>query len=336
MLKDKIIDRFAASADLIGIDRSRCLRMRFNKNECSQCTGVCRSSAISIREDVSIDFRLCSECMLCVSACPSECFDIKSFDFFSVLARLRKIKDSVPVPVLGCNMRHDVQAHVKTPCLGFLSEEHLLALSVFPDSVIHINMTECGDCKNSFIADKVMERAGRLEKECSFNISEKIVMIKEKKILNYGEVACGRRGFFSAVKNLTFLQAAEIFENNNGVTAPQAYSAKKVPLKRDLLNRVYVFLNGKGSGLMKGCYYTINLTEDCNNCFACIGMCPAGALKISKDDAAPVSRLLFNTSLCNGCGLCRDFCFNNALHIKKGFSGMNPLEFAPLNRGIKA
>jgi hypothetical protein len=121
--------------------------------------------------------------MLCVSACPSDCFDIKSFDFFSVLARLRKIKDLVPVPVLSCNMRRDVQAHVKTPCLGFLSEEHLLALSVFPDSRININMTDCSDCKNAFIADKITERAGRLEEKCSFNISEKIVMIREKNAL---------------------------------------------------------------------------------------------------------------------------------------------------------
>jgi ferredoxin len=86
---------------------------------------------------------------------------------------------------------------------------------------------------------------------------------------------------------------------------------------------------------MKGCYYTINLNEDCNNCFACVGMCPSGALKISRDDADTVSSLSFNTSLCNGCGLCRDFCFNNALNMKQGFSGANPFDFIPLNRGIK-
>lgn len=336
MLSDKVIDRIAGTADLIGVDRSRCLRMRFNKNECSECRGVCRSKAINIGEDILIDAALCSECMLCVSACPSDCFKIKSFDYLSVLARLRRINESVPVSVLGCNMRRDLQAHVKIPCIGFLSEEHLLALSVFPVSGVHINMTECGGCDNAFAAEKVIERAGRLEGESSFNISEKIVFIKEKKNLNYRDIAYGRRGFFGAVKNMVFLKAAEIFEDNGADIASQSYSAKKIPLKRDLLNRVYVYLNGEDSRLMKGYFYTVSSNEGCNNCFACVGLCPTGALKVSRGDASPTSRLSFNASLCNGCGLCRDFCFNGALRVEKGFSGKNPFEFVPLNSGGKA
>ncbi|MBI5739418.1 MAG: 4Fe-4S binding protein [Nitrospirae bacterium] len=321
MLKDKVIDRLAEAAEPICADRSRCLRMRFNRSECSQCTGVCRSNAIRVQDDVSIDFRLCSKCMLCVSACPSDCFDIKGFDFLSVLAKVKKIRDSGVVPVLGCNMKPSVQAHVTTPCLGFLSLEHLLALSVIPEATVHINMTECGDCKNDFIADKVRETAGSL----------KVVIIKEKKDLGYLDIPYGRREFFSAVKNLAFLQAAEIFESNDPDMTSKAYSAKKVPLKRDLLNRVFVFLNGKGNDLLKGCYYTIKLSRGCNNCFACVGMCPGGALQIGRADDNSDSYLSFNSSLCNGCGLCRDFCFKDAVHIEKGFAGPNPFEFVPLS-----
>ena len=77
---------------------------------------------------------------------------------------------------------------------------------------------------------------------------------------------------------------------------------------------------------MKNYYYTVNITEDCDSCFACIGICPAGAIKVDRNDTDD-PKLLFNSSLCSGCGLCKGFCMNNAIVIEKGFSGLNPFEF---------
>ncbi|MEK6653401.1 MAG: hypothetical protein AABY50_10755 [Nitrospirota bacterium] len=328
MLKEKIADRFLSSAKSIETDRSRCLRMRYNRNSCSECTGMCRSGAITIHEDVHILADNCTECMLCVSACPSDCFDIQSFDFHSVLVRLRRIKNLVPVPVLGCNIKNDLQAHVKTPCLGFLSEEHILSLSVFLDTGLHINMTECGRCKNSFIVDVIEERVKNI-KARNLNLPGNISLINDGKNLGYGDAGYDRRGFFSTVKNLTFLQAAEFFERDDTVPASQSYSDKKIPAKREFLNRILAYKKSNNSGLLENYYFTVHASEDCDNCFACVGMCPSGALKVEVTGEG--RKLSFSSALCNGCSLCHNFCFRGALRIEKGFSGVNPFEYVSLH-----
>ncbi|MCL4477128.1 MAG: hypothetical protein M1508_13045 [Nitrospirae bacterium] len=333
MLKGKIIDKALSTAESIGTDRSRCLRMRFNRNLCSGCTSMCRSGAITIDEDVHILADNCSECMLCVSACPSDSFEIRGSDFYSLLGRLRKIQSSVRTPVLGCNIRTDAACHGKTFCFGFLSEEHVIALSVFMGDTLQIDMTGCADCRNGFIVDVLKKRIERVETKTSLRLSDRIKLVHSKADLDFQEIAYDRRGFFKALKNLTFMQAAGLFDNDDSGEEMRSYSLKKLPFKRELLNRALKVLPEEaGRGLVRNYYYTVGVTENCNNCFACIGMCPAGALKI--EETGEGRELFFSSSLCNGCGLCQDFCMTKSVRIEKGFSGDNPFGFSNTKREV--
>jgi len=97
VLKNKLISKALNGADVsIAIDRSRCMRMRFNKNECPVCTSNCRAGAIQFGDDIEIDAGKCTLCMVCVSECPADCFDIRGEDLYGILERLRKIQNSVP------------------------------------------------------------------------------------------------------------------------------------------------------------------------------------------------------------------------------------------------
>ena len=326
MIKEKVIDKLAGSAESISSDRSRCMRMRFNRNECNRCVEQCRSEAITIYEDVTINSSNCSACMLCVSACPSDCFEIKGHDFYSLIGKLRKIGNSIGSPVLGCRNNTKKPNHAKTYCFGYLSEEHIIALYLYMQNPLQIDMTGCADCKNSFIADALQKRIVAIETKTSLKISEKIKPVKVGNELRFQSISYDRRDFFRALKNATFIQAAGLFDNEDDMEHTQSYSAKKLPFKRELLNRAVKTLPDEiQKQLLKNYYYDVNVTETCNNCFACIGMCPTGALKIeNKDDD---KELFFGSSLCNGCGLCRDFCMACSVNIEKGFSGDNPFEF---------
>jgi len=327
MLKEKIIDKALNTEDSIETERSRCLRMRFNQNSCARCVEQCRFNAITIAEDVHIKTGECSECMLCVSSCPSDCFDISRLDFYSIIGKLRKVQSSLGSSVLGCKTNAKTPSHEKTFCFGFLSEEHIIALSAFMNNQLQIDLSGCAECKNGFIIDTLEKRISDIEAKTSIRVSEKIKLIKNKTDLHFQEISYDRRGFFTAIKNLTFMQASGLFDDEDIGGETQSYSAKKLPFKRELLNRALKILpKEKHEGILKNYYYTVNVTETCNNCFSCIGMCPTGALKIeeTEDDR----ELFFSTSLCNGCGLCRDFCFNSALRIERGFSSGNPFEFA--------
>ncbi|OGW28750.1 MAG: hypothetical protein A2X59_01195 [Nitrospirae bacterium GWC2_42_7] len=321
MFKDKLIGKALASADLqITIDRSRCMRMRFNNNECPVCTSNCHSGAITIGDDIVIDADKCSLCMVCVSECPADCFDLKGGEFFGILARLRKMRDSVTWPVLGCKTDAGNEAHEKTTCLGALSDEHLIALNVFMDRPVQLNLTACAQCKNSFVIDTLKDRIAGIKETTGIDVSEKAVLIENKADLRFDEVSYDRRGFFSAIKNLTLLGASELFEKEE-VDVIQAYSQKGMPLKRSILNKTIKTVMDKdvAARVLKEYAFTIKADATCDNCFSCVGMCPTGALKSRSDESG--AGLLFNPSMCIGCALCRDFCLNNSIFMMQGYSG---------------
>ena len=326
MLQDKIINRALSTAEPpIATDRSRCVRMRFNKNTCSVCTTNCRSAAISVDGGVSIDEGKCTHCMLCVSACPSGCFLAVDEDFFVLLSKLRKTQNSVPHAVLGCKQARDTEAHEKTCCLGFLSEEHLIALAAYLHKPLSLNLTACGGCGNSFIVDTLKERIESARTKTSFDVGEKIQVAEKKADLVFEDVALDRRGFFQALKTMTFTQVAGLIGDKDA-EMPVSYTVKRLPLRRAILNSVVRKLSQGNAvmGILQNYAFTVKAGSSCNNCFACIGMCPTGALKIRENAESP--GLLFNASLCIGCGLCRDFCPGQAVSVSPGFLGSNFFE----------
>lgn len=322
MLRQKIINKVSSNADIIGINPSRCLRMRYNKNRCNRCMESCPKSAIKIDEAFEINRNECSECMLCVSFCPSDAFKINRLDFLSIIAKLGKIESSV----LGCNVKSNLSAHEKTPCLGFLTEEHFIFLLSLLKGPLQINLTECVNCKNGFIRNVLKERLQRVRIKSSMRIHEKIRLVEDKGDLDYQKTNYDRRSFFKTFKSQVFHGTIELFENPDINKSKHVYADKMVPLKKRFLNRALSVLPEEVKReILKNYYYSLIVDENCKQCLSCVGICPAGALKIHRDEST--EGLLFNSSICNGCGLCESFCMNHAIHLELGFQGENPFEF---------
>lgn len=332
MLKDKLIGKALSNADLpITIDRSRCMRMRLDQNSCPVCISSCHSGAITIDDKIVINADKCSLCMVCVSECPADCFNIKGGDFFSILARLKNVKNAGPFPVLGCKTAVATEAHEQTVCLGVLSDEHLIAINSLMDRSVQLDLTACAQCTNGFIVDTLKERIAGIRENTGIDVSNKVVLIENKADLRFEAVSYDRRGFFSAVRNMTLLGAAELLENNE-VAAIQSYSQKSLPLKRDILNKVLTRNDDRELliKILQEYAFAIKVAASCDNCFSCIGMCPTGALKIKRDESG--SGLLFNPSRCIGCGLCRDFCLNNSIAMQQGYLGEHYFEYETCNK----
>ncbi|MEW5746866.1 MAG: hypothetical protein AB1805_15655 [Nitrospirota bacterium] len=315
MLKEKVFDSVVNGESRIAVDRSRCLRMRFNECSCSRCSEQCRSGALVIGDALRVKERACTGCMLCAAACPSDCFTVTGLDFYSLVNRLRKI----PVPVLGCKARPDLPAHERTFCMGFLSEEHLIALAVFMKAPLQINLTGCAACGNGFIRAALKGRLQAVRERTSLVLMDKIVLVGDAALLEYREVSYDRRGFFRALRDLTFVHAAGLFEEEAAGGSEQAYSAKAVPLKREMLNRaVGVLPEEHAREVLNAYYYSVLIGDSCTKCFACVGMCPTGALRSASGRPGPA--LIFTSALCSGCGLCEAFCSCGALHVARGFN----------------
>ncbi|MBI5049629.1 MAG: hypothetical protein HZC11_01830 [Nitrospirae bacterium] len=324
--------------------------------------------------------------MLCVAECPSGGLEINSFNFYSAISKLRK----VPLPVMGCNIREDIKAHVNTFCMGYLSEEHLIALLVFLDTPLQLNLTGCKTCKNSFIVDVLKKRLELVEtkifstqaKACDYTLHatrytlNKITLVEDKSALRYEDVPFDRRGFFGTLKGLAMEGAANFLDSAADQKQMSAYGDKVLPFKRRVLNKALSVMiesntkdnktsvsqrgttgnenviptqvgiqrkeeldscfrrndavGGLSNKILKNYYYNLVVDDNCDMCFACVGMCPTGALKephVSDDEHGENAprQLLFNASFCNGCGLCSDFCVQSSISIKRGFSE-NPFE----------
>lgn len=328
MLKSKIIDQIVKSSDMIRMDPSRCSRMRYNKSSCERCLKTCDTGAIFIENSLTIRRDTCSECMLCVSECPSGTLEIYGLNFYSLATRLKRISS----PVLSCGIKSDVLAHEKTSCLGFLSEEYLIALLVLLPGKLQINLTECVNCRNGFIVSILRKRLERVETKMSMKTFEKIRLVEKKADLHYQDICYDRRDFFKALKSFSAQKTASLFNDGTSNKPLETYSSKILPVKRKLLNRVTSAVSGEVyRGILRNYYYNVTVDGSCNNCFACVAMCPTGALKSCGDESD--TGLLFNTSLCSGCGLCASFCRNNSIFMEQGFSGHDPFEFGDAKKG---
>jgi len=329
---EKLINSALGSADLpITVDRSRCMRMRFDKNECPVCISNCHSGAITIDDEIVINADKCSLCMVCVSECPADCLNMKGGDFFGVLARLKNVKNAGPFPVLGCKTAAGTEAHEQTVCLGVLSDEHLIAINAFMDKPVQLDLTACLHCTNGFIVDTLKERIAGIRESTGIDVSNKVVLIENKGDLRFEAVSYDRRGFFSAIRDMTLLGAAELLENNED-DAVQSYSQKSLPLKRDILNKVLTRNDDRELSLkiLQEYAFSIKVDASCDNCFSCVGMCPTGALKSKRDESG--SGLLFNPSRCIGCALCSDFCLNSSITLLRGYSGEHYFDYETCNK----
>ncbi len=263
--------------------------------------------------------------MLCVSECPTDSFEINGIDFYEMVQKLGKIR----MPVLACNMEQDLHAHVRTFCLGSLSEEHLALLILSIKGPLQMNLTRCAGCRNGFVVNIIKERLRGVAEKTGIEVTEKMRLVENVKELQYRDVTYNRRDFFKAFTELTTERAQKFFFDDASDQKTQAYTAKTLPTRKETMNRMLRTLPPDiGAKLLKSYYYDLQVDDTCDFCSACVGVCPTGALRAERSNVE--KKLFFNSSLCNGCGICAAFCDKSAVHLEVGFPGnenANPFAF---------
>jgi ferredoxin len=252
--------------------------------------------------------------MLCVSECPSDSYELNGINFFAIVQKLREIR----MPVLACNTEQELRAHVRTFCLGFLSEEHLALLVLSIEGPLQMNLTQCAGCRNGYVVNSIKDRLERVAANMGVEVTEKIRLVEDVTQLQYRDVTYNRRDFFKAFRSLTSEGAQKFLFDDASDQKRQAYSAKTLPPRREVMNRMLRTLPPDvGAKLIKNYYYDLRVDPTCDFCSACVGVCPTGALQVERSDSE--KKLCFNSSLCNGCGICAAFCDKSAIYQSAGF-----------------
>lgn len=312
MLTDSVVHNMFHSKGIIRADPSRCLPMRFRGHHCHECVKHCRSEAISFEPSLAVDHTRCTGCMLCTSACPSEALRIDRMNLSALLARLQQLSE----PVITCHHYPDLQAHEKTACLGWLGEEALIVLVVNLSSPLQLNLIRCQDCSNGFIVEALKRNLEAIATKTGMDLSEKIICVEDKAVLDYQERAHNRRNFFGALKNRMAREVVEVIDSGSPPKKGLAYNRKKLPVKRTLLNDALSNISGEiRENILTNYYYDTILNEHCDLCATCVAVCPTGALCIGKKQTG--DGMVFDPSRCHGCELCSESCRKNAIRIRE-------------------
>jgi len=295
------------SKDDLSVDASRCLKMRFSESSCRRCADICPHGAVILDSTLTINPDRCHGCMLCTSVCPAGALEQNS-DFHACLAKLSKVSE----PILGC-IRTTECSNGTVTCLGGLSEEHLVALYHTLAGKLTLNLSLCSDCRNHSIIGQLRQRLDALSKarlsssDCSIEISE------SAQGMNYRDESVDRRSFFKSFSKSLFTSASVIISTHNEQTERRTnYTEKRVPIRRELLNRTRNKLSPElVVHLQKHFDSFVSFDETCTRCQGCVAICPTGALWSEADNEIPILRQL----LCTGCGLCCEFCLDGAVRI---------------------
>jgi ferredoxin len=256
---------------------------------------------------VRIDAERCRGCMACTAACPSGALEVVR-DFQRIVERL----PPTDALILGCT-RHPLDPGIRVPCLGMLSEEHLVYLFATCPEPVSLVTAPCAECENASAVERMKDRLLRLERLTLLPFVDRFRFVTVRP--ETAERRYDRRSFFTAVKKKVVSQvagrvASGLASDPERSGARLDYSSKRIPQRCSLLAAALVRVTPDQARTFGDVLrFRMELSTSCEGCFSCVAACPTGALESSS----PGPR--FNEAACMGCELCREFCLKGAIRI---------------------
>lgn len=303
-----------------------CPSVKSPKSTCYRCLDYCPAGSIKIKNTIFLDDK-CSECGICISACPNGVFNSRHKNDAYILSRAYNLFHSDPgEPVrFSCekSSEKDDDDTVILPCIGRLTENMLIGLAL-QGAMIEIKLPDCAGCKFEKVKTLFTEtiQVALLILKAVGDMGESIRILGESKKKNMQTsrgTGLNRRGFIKKIKNMVLIKTSETF--SDFITLKQKHGVaghvnKVQNYKRTQLVNLLKKLNNKGTVLCANTFVpfaTSYINESCIGCNVCSAICPAGAIqKISGDDFI---QILFSEQHCTNCGLCQNACLVGAIKV---------------------
>jgi formate hydrogenlyase subunit 6/NADH:ubiquinone oxidoreductase subunit I len=141
-----------------------------------------------------------------------------------------------------------------------------------------------------------------------------VVLVEESEELSSSRV--NRRSYLTKIRDIAVDISKQRFSSSiSAAPLAEAKGSRAIPFKTQLVKKVLTNLAEDSQKKVLGLFgYNLSISEDCNCCPLCKGICPTGAIKIDRSDK--IKKFKFEMLDCNNCGLCVEFCKNNALSLE--------------------
>jgi ferredoxin len=299
---------FVQKNNLFSFTATRCLRNEYFHNDCHICIDLCPKDAIRlVRNKLTVFDDKCVECAGCIGSCPTESFEIESFDpnEFAASYALNK------TPTVSCK--------ISTPCLGVFDVEHLLVMVLRSSENVVCDLTHCATCNlndNGRMADVIRRHIDEANR-----FLMQIGVEKHINTIDVFEAEAPRRALFrkglEKVKDTIGNESATL---KSMTASHHAIVGMLMPLKRIMLkNSLKDYVGNMTESTFSdpsSLFFNKQINFDtCTNCGDCTQFCPTNALFASSDKQG----IYFSQGKCIGCGICEDICKPNAITKKEEY-----------------
>lgn len=287
----------------------RCLRSRLNTNQCQRCVQSCPADALNVIDHkMYLDTSACTGCMSCVAVCPQDAL-VSDHDIEKLLSSLPAGKDIV----ISCiRQKQSCFDEITLPCIGIVSRQLLAVFVLRGCKSITIQMSGCSECCNEDVSKTFKLMCKQLLEELDDLHPSKVVLSEKGEQITDHEM--GRRSYLTKLRQFVVGVSKNTFPITSEHLDDGLKKSRRIPFKTELIRKIITSLEGDAqTKIVRLFNHTISLTKECTCCPLCKGICPTGAIKIERSGREKY--LNFEMLDCSGCGLCVEFCKNNAISL---------------------
>lgn len=284
-----------------------CLNSIQRKTPCTACSDACPQNVLILLDDTT-DWSACTNCNLCVVACPTSAINQSQASFDEV--RRYVLEGKRPVS-FSCS-RAEEASDVQCACLAALPWDMLAAAALGPGLVLAVE--HCSSCSYTTLVDQVKKRVGQLRaflgKEA---FSELVHTQRDPAAARDGQ---SKRISMANIGHTAQVGASKLFSESSKPT---------ISCYRALLLEVLMRCTQERSART---LHWETLTEDgtCRGCEVCVKVCPHQALALhipgieaensavadtavsQHPDQSQAQFLVHQADRCTQCGLCYVSC----------------------------
>lgn len=296
----------------VGLRPERCTRHISPRSTCRRCTEICPLGGIRLAEK-GIKIIECNRCGLCTAVCPTEALQDPERTPAFFLARGRENMQLYGQAIFAClQIGKEQKAQdnwILVPCLAVVAPEVMLALAAEGEVVFYWEEAKCTGCQltkgkkifqdNFFLACEMAAALGFPVERVTINSEIPIIQPKRTRQAPV-QAAMGRREFFASIMRGLRLDSSKKEESRPA----QPFSRRAI--LREIWTKFYFFRPSREEGALWP-QAGLKVVGPCYLCNVCSRLCPEGALILTGEE------LLFQPSLCSGCGLCLEVCIHQSL-----------------------
>ena len=349
-----ILDVFGGGA--VSVQAEHCLNTRHKDAGCRLCVDACPTEAIELRPICPhLDADRCVSCGLCLHCCPTDVFTQRGAPETILAETVSLLSDNALALVCP---QHDDPATTAAPvsaivqhkrCLASLSAPRLMELSDGGRRTIWLDDSPCAACpigraqpaiaRTATVTNRLLQAFDRrpaIRTHCS-NPDTRHDEAVPRPVIDGDQPELSRRGFFSALRQLTRRTAATVIAEmqptprSSGPVPVDQRLPHRIPPSRGRLFRQLTRLGTPADEPVETAdipFAAVVVDRDaCSACGLCARFCPTGALSLAADDETFV--LYFRAAVCIDCGICALACPEDAVSFGSQVAGVALIEGNP-------